>query len=354
MADKPHGHGRTPTIYDVARAAGVAASTVSRAFSRPGRVHVETAERIRRVAADLGYHAHPITRMPSAARTSMVALVVSDITNPFAGEIIRGAHVAAAQAGYCVLLAEAQESGEREREVLERAMSAVDGVVLATSRMPDDTIRVMAKCRPLVVLNRAIAGVPCITTDNPGGMRRAVEHLAALGHRRITYVPGPEASRADATRWWTLRTAAAETGLRVRRIGPRVPTISGGAAAAADLLRHPTSAVIAYNDLMAIGLIQALAAYGVDVPREVSVVGFDNVYAAELVTPALTTVAAPLTAMGLTAVRNLLALVRGAQPRAADPMVLPSRLVVRASTTRPNRYGTAPTPASLMTASGSR
>ncbi|GAA4734423.1 LacI family DNA-binding transcriptional regulator [Phytohabitans rumicis] len=342
MTDQSDALGRGPTIYDVARAAGVAASTVSRAFSRPGRVRSETAERIRRVAAELGYHAHPIARAAPTGRTSMVALVISDITNPFSNQIIHGAHVAAVEAGYSLLLADAQESGLREREVLERVMPTVDGVVLATSRMPDAAIRTIAKQRPLIVLNRTIADVPCIVTDNPRGMRRAVEHLAALGHQRISYAAGPEASWADGIRWRSLRAAATELGLHVRRIGPGEPTISGGAVAATELLRHPTSAVIAYNDLVAIGLMQALTARGVAVPRDVSVVGFDNVYAAELVTPALTTVAAPLHAMGLTAVRNLLAVVRGAKPHALEPVMLPSRLVVRASTSHLRRNRTSP------------
>ncbi|GLI00206.1 LacI family DNA-binding transcriptional regulator [Phytohabitans aurantiacus] len=342
MTDQSNGASRAPTIYDVARVAGVAASTVSRTFSRPGRVRAETAERIRRVAVELGYHANPIGWAVPAGRTSMMALVISDITNPFSNQIIHGAHAAAAEAGYSLLLADAQESVLREREVLERSISTVDGVVLATSRMPDAAIRTMAKQRPLIALNRAIADVPCIVTDNPRGMRRAVEHLAALGHQRIAYAAGPEASWADGVRWRSLRTAATEMGLQARRIGPLEPTIGGGAAAAAELSRHPSTAVIAYNDLVAIGLIQALAARGVAVPRDVSVVGFDNVYAGELVTPALTTVAAPLHAMGLTAVRNLLAVIRGARPHAREPVMLPSRLVVRASTAHRRRNRTSP------------
>lgn len=342
MTNTSGSRGHAPTIYDVARAAGVAASTVSRAFSRPGRVHSETAERIRRVAAELGYHANPITRASSTGRTSMVALVISDIGNPFSNEIVHGAQVAAAEAGYCVLLADAQESGRREREVLERVMSTVDGIVLATSRMPDTAIRTIAKQRPVVVLNRAIADVPSIVTDNPRGVRRAVEHLAALGHRRITYAAGPEASWVDGVRWRSLRATATELGLQARRIGPCEPTLTGGARAAAELSRQPASAVIAYNDLVAIGLIRALTARGVAVPHEVSVVGFDNVYAAELVTPALTTVAAPLNAMGHTAVRNLLAMIRGARPHALEPVLLPSRLVVRASTAHRRRNRTSP------------
>ncbi len=109
-----------------------------------------------------------------------------------------------------MLLADAQESGALEREALERAVSTVEVVVLATSRMSDSAIRMTAKQRPVVVLNRAVTDVPCVITDNPRGMRRAVEHLAGLGHRRITYVAGPEASWADGMRWRSLREAAVE------------------------------------------------------------------------------------------------------------------------------------------------
>jgi LacI family transcriptional regulator len=331
MADQP------PTIYDVARAAGVAASTVSRAFARPGRVSSATAERIRQVAADLGYRANPLARAVPDGRTSMIAVAISDITNPFYNEIIRGAQVAATEAGYTILLADTQESGVVEREALDRAMASVDGIVLATTRMSDSAIRVMAKQRPVIVLNRAVSDVPSVVTDNPRGVRRAAEHLAELGHRRITYAAGPEASWADGVRWRSLREAAMELELQVRRVGPHAPTVGGGAEAAAAFIRNPTTAVIAYNDRVAIGLIQALKAEGVTVPGDVSVVGFDNIFAADLVTPPLTTVAAPLHAMGWTAVHNLLALLGGASSRASEAVILPSRLVVRASTARRGR-----------------
>jgi LacI family transcriptional regulator len=358
-ADGPGGRVRLPTIYDVARAAGVAPSTVSRAFARPGRVNFETAERIRQVAAGLGYRANPLARALPTGRTSMIALVIADVANPFYNEIIRGAQDAATEAGYTTLLADAQESGAVEREALDRAMPSVDGIVLATSRMSDSAIRMTAKQRPVIVLNRAVTDVPSVVTDNPHGIRRAVEHLAGLGHQRITYVAGPEASWADGMRWRSLREAAAELELQARRIGPYAPTVAGGVEAAADLARQPTTAVITYNDLVAIGLIRALTARGARIPRDVSVVGFDNIFAAELVTPALTTVAAPLHAMGLTAVRNLLAIVRGARPRATEPVILPARLVVRASTAQRRRNRTSPAwdttsvPGSAANAAGS-
>jgi DNA-binding LacI/PurR family transcriptional regulator len=331
---------RTPraTIDDVARAAGVAPSTVSRAFSRPGRVSFETSERIHRIAAELGYRTSSLARALPTGPTSMIALAISDITNPFYNEIIRGAQVAASEAGYTILLADTQESGANERKALERAAATVEGIVLASTRMSDSAIRMTAKQRPVIVLNRAVSDVPCVITDNPRGTRRAVEHLAELGHRRITYLAGPEASWADGTRWRSVRESAMELELHVRRVGPVPPTVAGGTRAAAEFADNPTSAVIAYNDLVAIGAIRALTAMGARIPQDVSVVGFDNIFAAELVTPPLTTVAAPLGAMGRTAVSNLLAIVRGARPRAQAPVSLPCRLIVRQSTAQRRRH----------------
>ena len=332
---------RPPTIYDVAKAAGVAASTVSRAFSRPGRVNAETAERIRGAAQALGYRTNPLARALPTGRTSMIALIISDITNPFYFEIIRGAQAAAAEAGYTMLLADAQESDVLEREALDRAIPTVEGMVLASSRMSDSAIRMTAKHRPMIVLNRAVADVPSLVTDNPHGARRAAEHLVGLGHRTITYAAGPEASWADGVRWRSLRDVAADLGVQTRRLGPYKPTVAGGEQAASDLARKPASAVLAYNDQLAIGIIRGLTAMGTVVPDDVSIIGFDNIFAADLITPRLTTVAAPLHALGGTAVHNLLAIINGARSRTSDPMVLPTRLVERASTARriPGRTG---------------
>ncbi|MFI5915726.1 LacI family DNA-binding transcriptional regulator [Dactylosporangium sp. NPDC051541] len=323
---------RPPTIYDVAKAAGVASSTVSRTFSRPGRVNAATAERVRQAAAALGYRSSSLAGVAPVGASLMIAVMVSDIGNPFYNEIILGAQIAAAEAGYTVLIADAQESGALERRTLERALPSLAGIVLATSRMPDSAIRVMAKQRPVVVLNRAVADVPSVITDNRHGIRQAVEHLAGLGHRRVTYAAGPEASWADGIRWRSLREAAAELGVRARRIGPFSPTVAGGAGAAAELRNRPVGAVVAYNDLIAIGIIRGLAGAGVRLPAELSVVGFDNIFAADLVTPGLTTVAAPLRAMGATAVQHLLAIVRGTRSPVLEPVSLPCRLVVRGST----------------------
>jgi LacI family repressor for deo operon, udp, cdd, tsx, nupC, and nupG len=335
--------GRRPvTIYDVAREAGVAPSTVSRAFSRPGRVNAATAERIRQVADDLGYRTNPLARALSTAHTGMIAVMVSDVANPFYAEVIRGAQTAAAAAGCTILLADAQESGQRERAALERLLPTVDGVVLAGTRMADSAIRMIAKQKPVVVLNRAVVDVPSVVTDNAVGARRAVEHLAGLGHESLAYAAGPEASWADGARWQALRDAAGDLDLRIRRLGPFSPDLPGGLRAAEALTGQPATAVVAYNDQVAIGLVRGLTALGRAVPQDVSVVGFDNIDAAGLITPGLTTVAAPLRVEGRSAVEHLVAMIAGTVPRSGRSMVLPVSLLVRGSTGQRRRNSTSP------------
>ncbi len=330
------------TIYDVARVADVAPSTVSRAFSRPGRVNSETAARIRRVADELGYRTSPLARAQQTSRTRLLALVVSDVANPFYAEVIHGAQAAATAAGYTLLLIDAQESERHERATLERTLSSVDGVLLAGTRLSDSAIRMLSKQKPLIVLNRTIVDVPSVVPDNGRGIRLAVEHLAELGHRSITYLSGPEASWADGMRWRSLLEAATAASLRARRLGPFSPDVAGGVRAAEEFgARYPT-AVIAYNDQLAIGLIRGLTARGIRVPRDVSVVGFDNIPVADLITPGLTTVAAPLYTEGATATRHLLTLVASGQRGTSLSAVLPVRLVVRGSTGRRSRRRSPP------------
>jgi DNA-binding LacI/PurR family transcriptional regulator len=325
------GQGRA-TIYDVARVAGVATSTVSRALSQPGRVSFRTAEHVRKVAEQIGYHSIKMERVLPEQRTGLLAMVVADITNPVFHGMVRGAERTAAHAGYTMVVVETQESEQAEREALGRVGPAVDGIVLTSSRMSDTAIRSVAKRKATVVLNRMVSQVPSVATDNVKAVKRAAEHLVSLGHPAITYLSGPEASWADGMRWRGLREAGFELDLKVRRIGPSLPTMRGGAAAAQEWLAHRTSAVLAYNDLVAIGFIQAVVAEGVRVPEDVSVVGFDNILDAELVTPRLTTLAAPLVSLGSAAVNHLLNNGRRDPAQQSEPILLPARLVTRDST----------------------
>ncbi|WNB87227.1 LacI family DNA-binding transcriptional regulator [Cellulomonas sp. ATA003] len=232
-ATVPTAHGapakarKNVTIYDVARLAGVAPSTVSRAFARPGRVNAETADRIRTAAAELGYRVNPLARALSTSKTHMLALMISDVTNPFYADLIRGAQIAASEVDYTVVLADARESHVLEREGLERVLPVVEGIVIGSSRMSDSTLQMVAKQKPTIVLNRHLVGIPSVVTDNPRGMRRAVEHLGQLGHESVTYVAGPEASWADGMRWRAMREAGLELHLHTRRAGPVAPTVEG-------------------------------------------------------------------------------------------------------------------------------
>jgi DNA-binding LacI/PurR family transcriptional regulator len=158
----------------------------------------------------------------------------------------------------------------------------------------------------------------------------------------VTYVAGPEASWTDGVRWQALREAGYELDIKVRRVGPiQKPTIDAGFARVGDVLAQPTTAVIAYNDVLAIGVIKGLHRRGVTVPGDVSVVGVDNILLAQVIEPELTTVASPLRSQGETAVRNVVAMIGGAVP-AGEPLVLPVKLVVRRSTAQRSRKRTSP------------
>ncbi|MFK5634819.1 MULTISPECIES: LacI family DNA-binding transcriptional regulator [unclassified Ornithinimicrobium] len=323
---------RRTTIYDVAREVGVSASTVSRAFSRPGRVSSETARRIHEAAERLGYRADEPHRVQGAARSRVIALAVSDITNPFYFGIIRGAEKAAADNDFTLMVADARESAEEERRMLARHLPLVDGLLVTSSRLSDTELRALARRLPVVVLGRRVSGLPCVHPDNARGIRRAVEHLATLGHTRIGYVAGPQASWADGARWRAVREACLELVLTDVRVGPVAPTLAGGRSAAELVVERGLTAVLTYNDLVAVGLLRGLAALGVDVPGDVSVVGFDNTLPAELVTPGLTTIAQPVTLLGQTATRHVIGLVDGKNETRERTSVLPVHLVVRHST----------------------
>ena len=309
----------------------MAASTVSRAFSRPGRVNPCTAQLIFAAAREVGYPFEERPR-PIGHPVRSLAVVVTDITNPFYAEIVCGAQEAARACGFTVLLSHAPQEARLQRDWIDRELVNVDGVLLTDSRVSHHAIRMLARQKPLVMLNRRVPDVPCIVADLARGMRQAVEHLAALGHTSVTYVAGPEASWADGMRWVALREACHALELRFHRVGPcSVPTVQAGFDTTVEVLAQRPTAVIAYNDLMAIGVMKGMRLARLRVPDDVSVIGFDNVVLCEIVDPELTTVASPQRAMGITGVNNLIAVARGATP-SRDPLVLPVKLLVRGST----------------------
>lgn len=324
--------GSDATIYDVARVAGVSPSTVSRAFARPGRVSAHTAELIHKVADEMGYRSRNAARRPGRTTPTVVGLAVADITNPFNFRVIRGCQAAATERGFVVTLSDSQESEELERELLRRSLPLLDGLIFTSSRLPDAELRKIAGGLPTVILNRRVQGVHSIVPDMADGIRLAAQHLVQLGHRSIAYVAGREVSWSDSMHWRAMSEAARALGFAPERIGPFAPTIHGGRAAAEVVVARSLRGVICHNDLMGIGMLKALADKGVSVPEQVSVVGFDNIFASSLVEPGLTTVAAPLTMLGDAAVRQISAALAGTTEAEPRPLVLPMRLITRAST----------------------
>ncbi|KQP65319.1 LacI family DNA-binding transcriptional regulator [Nocardioides sp. Leaf285] len=335
---------RRATITDVAREAGVAASTVSRSFTNPGRVNHRTRAHVLEVAERLGYAPDPTAQALESGRRGTVALVVPDITNPYFAGVIKGAERAATAAGTTLVISDSQESAATEEQLVRRLGPAVDGFVLAASRLPDETLARLAETEAIVLVNRAAAALTCVVADYDAGTEQIVAHLASHGHRAFVFLGGPAESWSGARRWAGLRAAAERHDLAATRFGPFTPTRAAGAAAADSVLAAGAAAVVAHNDVLAIGVLGRLAERGVRVPDDVSVVGFDDVFGADFCHPPLTTLAERTEDAGARALEALLAqaALRGGRRGARRPpperagdvpaRVLPTSLVVRRST----------------------
>ncbi|AIY01132.1 Transcriptional regulator, LacI family [Arthrobacter sp. PAMC 25486] len=324
---------RPATIRDVAALSGVTASTVSRALSTPGRVNFRTRARIEAAAARLNYVPNAQAKALSSGRTRAVALLVADITNPFYFDIIRGTQHQLKAAGYTQLLVDTEESDEVEINTLEQMRQTADGVILTASRLPDELIANASSKMPLVTINRDVPGVPSVILDTPAATNQALDHLISLGHSRIAYLSGPETSSSNARRWAALSAAASEQSVDVVQLGPFAPRTHSGAAAADALVYSGATAGIAFNDLIAIGMLTRLRERGLRVPQDISIVGCDDIFGADFCSPPLTTVTAPVEQAGRVAVTMLLSQLdpeRGALPRSHS--LLPTYLTIRGST----------------------
>ncbi|RSD09531.1 LacI family DNA-binding transcriptional regulator [Amycolatopsis eburnea] len=324
----------TVTIHDVARLANVSISTVSRAFTSPDLVRRQTRTRVLAAATELGYHAVGTPQPVPAARTGHIGIVVSDLGNPFFTGVLNGVQARARQDDIAVLFANSDEDPAMEQNLVRRMAKQVDGVVLCSPSMTDDQLRALAGQTTLVLLNREVAGIPSIVMDAADGMRQAIQHLAALGHRRCAYLGGPRASWANRARRHGLAEAAERHGTDVVEFGPFPPVFEGGLQGADLALAADVTAIVAYNDLVAFGALARLNARGVPVPDEISLVGFDDLVFAAISAPPLTTIAMPTEAAGRAAVTILLGLLDGeADERTAQ--VLDTYLIVRATTAPP-------------------
>ncbi|HEY3562400.1 MAG TPA: DUF6807 family protein [Kribbella sp.] len=328
--------GRTPkdtiTIADVARAAEVSRATVSRVMNGRLGVAPEIVARVRAAAERLNYRPSDLARSLSLGRTNMVALVVPDLGNPLFQQILRGITNASAAAGYKVLVAETDEDPAAEAAIAIEARRRCDALIMVSPRIDEERlVELLPEVQPVILVNRqGPAEVPSVVVDYGRAVRIVVDHLVGLGHRRLAFLSGPAASASNRLRLEALEIAEREIpGLELVRLECG-RSIEDGYAAVERVLEARVTAVVAFNDLVAFGLLARLNEVGVAVPADLSVTGMDDIGLARFAVPSLTTVRVPQKDLGELAWQRLLASITAPAAESADVPEL--RLAVRAST----------------------
>lgn len=318
------------TIRDVAARAGVSAATVSRVFTQPNAVSSATRQRVMAAADELRYTPNPVARSLARGRTGNLGLIVSDIASAFQAEMIKAVQRQARHDGYALFVADPDEIARDEDRIAAAMANQVDGLLLSRPSMTDDLLRGLASRTPVVLINREVHGIPAVLTDPTDATVHAVEHLHALGHREVVYLAGP-AGYSNEMRLRAVRATCQRLGVSLTERGPFEPTFSSGVRAADLVLGTSATAVVAFNDEIAVGVLNRFADRGRGVPEDISIVGFGDTSLAEVVTPRLTTVRLQTSAAGAAAVHLLLDTLRGNDVSARAPVTLPAELIVRSS-----------------------
>ena len=326
----------TATLEDVARAAGVSRMTVSRVLNGRGGASAETQRRVLMAAESLDYRPNAFARSLKSRRSNTIGFIVPDICNPFFPEVFRGAESVALKSGYHLVLSNVVESTDRELEVIDNlAARQVDGLIWCSARSSDGEVEAALRRVPAAVLvNRRVSGglAGSVSVDYATGARLAGTHLVAKGRRAIGLIAGPHWSVGAQQRNGGIRSAVAASDARIVCELSCTPDIAGGQMAASTLLARGTKvdAFVCYNDLNAIGAQMACRNLGLDVPKDIAIVGFDDIEMAALVTPAITSLGVDLYGLGRSAMDMLTRRIDGDSTQ--DDILLQPRLVMRDST----------------------
>jgi len=330
------------TRNDVAARAGVPPSTVSYVINGgPRSVSTSARERVLKAISELGYHPSDVARSLRTQRTLTIGLVIPDAANPYYGELARAVEEVSFQNGYTVILGHSSHLLERELRYAQVLRSKqVDGAIFHPSTPDVQAVQFLGQAGiQVVVLERLVPGYPCIVADDERGGYLATRHLLDLGHRRIGCIVRAADPTTSSARVDGYRAALAEERLKLDEslIVASEFEYAAGEEAARQLLRlrpRPT-AVVAHNDIMAIGAMKAFGEAGLHVPEDVSLVGFDDIALASYVRPPLTTVSNPKDQMGRVAAELLLSLLSHEVDDWCSPSPLPVELIVRGSTASP-------------------
>lgn len=331
------------SIYELARRAGVAPSTVSKALRNDPRISVATRARLQALAREAGFVPNAAAQSLATRRTLTIGLIVRDYADPYNGLLMRGIETAAGSAGYQLLVASAHEAGVREADIARTfRQRRVDGMIIVASHL-GETHEHLDPRVPVVFIAETPQLIPdrplvaSVVIDDEAGARTITQHLLGLGHRRIAYAALGRASFSSDARRAGWQDALREAGIEPESDLVAVPSRRDGADAGAEavqlLLPHRPTAIVFYNDLAAIGGLRAILDRGLRVPEQISVAGFDDLEIARLVTPPLTTMAQPRLDMGRLATERLLAMIGGEDDR--SPITAACTLTVRRSTGPP-------------------
>jgi LacI family transcriptional regulator len=329
-------------LADVARRAGVSLSTASRVVSDNGYPVAEaTRRRVLEAVRELSYSPSVLARALVTKRTHIVGVIVGDVEDPYFAEIVRGVEDVARRAGYLVIVCNADRDPKTELGYLRTLLDyRADGVILAGGGVVDKeyelplrhvVTRLERQGTIVVALAKVMAPVPCITIDNRAPAAAMARHLLDLGHRRIGVVAGPGNITTAQVRLQGVRDALGPRGLPASMVADGGFTVGGGERAATRLLDRvrPPTAIFALNDQMAIGALTAARRLGLEIPGDVTIVGFGDTTAARQAWPPLTTVSVPRHEMGAAAMEGLLDQLNGGRPLVSR--LLECSLVVRAS-----------------------
>lgn len=325
------------TIKDIAEAANVSHTTVSRALKGHGRISPATVERIQRLASEMGYTPSAVAQSLVTQRTRTIGVVVTTIADPFVVNVVNGIEDSAHAAGYSVFLSSSHNDPQRELQVVEVFhQRRVDAVIVSASRVGSLYTEHLKRFQvPIVLINSQAEGeyLHSVSSDDVEGAALAVRHLIGLGHQRIGYIGSatrPVSSQRRQSGYAMALETAGIAPLPELTVSPDSPSdVEVGRQGFIALLPAGPSAIVAYNDVTAIGVLLEARTRGIEIPQMLSLVGFDDIELTQYLSPPLTTVHQPKEAMGRAAVDKVLALL--AEQKTADRLMA-CRLVVRRST----------------------
>lgn len=323
-----------PKLADVAEAAGVSISTVSRVFSNPERLSPTTVAHVREVAARLRFAPNLMARALRAGDSPYLGVVVPDISNPYMTTLLKAAQARARGRDIVWLVADTDDAADVERRVCEQFAQQTRGILLCAPRMSVSHIREIAELIPLLLVNRPVDGIPCVFTDSAASIAELIDRLCDLGHEKIAYLPGPVVSWANKARGRMVSERVRKRGATFVKLDPTTARHEDGVAAAHVVADQGATAVVAFDDVLAAGLIEGFRQLKMSVPRDVSVAGHDDVLAG-LVQPGLTTIDGRSAQVAQLAVDRLLAASEPDTVADTSHVGVGTELVWRASTAKP-------------------